>query len=298
MKVYFWAGFDLKLECENESVIIKEGEIFFTNVFNAHFFVTPLNQTVLLPYTIDIKNGELLHTYACSKKIDEDLFVELKPFIYYSPQNLEIFNIDYYEKQLIIHYYNQSFSCVKLFYNNQAFTFNSTSNCKVNYFTKTIANKEILFVKLSVKDKEFYYIFKQNEKLFDGYIKDINIKDKTLILLVDDVNCYGEKRVKNFNIETAETNDYLIHFDKREICLNLDVAYLFLDAIMIDNFNTAKNYLSNDLKILDNKIFKTFFGEFDRYLIINNHCLLIKNGELYSIIQLTIKNNLIINISN
>ena len=297
MKVYLWARFDCKIETEQQTLSMRANDIYFFESNNARFFVSPTSCEELLSYSFELNNGELFSSFLTSKKVGSNLIIELKPLIYYSPKNLEIQNIKYNSSNLQIHLYDQAFSLCKIFYNN-THTKTFCNNVKLSHFTKTIAGIEILFIKLIVGSRQYYYIFNKKNLLFEGYIKEINIKEKTLILLIDDINCYGEKRVKTFNLETNEQEQYLIHYDNRNIYLNLDINYLFLDAIMVQDFNKAKAYLSSDLRFLDSDILAQFFGDFDSYQLIENCCFLQKNDELTSIIQLAIKDNLIYNIIN
>jgi len=298
MKVYFYSRFDCKLESENENVIMRANEIYFIENKNARFFLMPISSGELFPYQFELFNGELLSSNLTSRKINNDLIIELKPFVYYNPKNLEIKTISYNLKEIKIYLYHQPHSLIQIYFEDDIITNNFYSDFKFSHFSKKIDNTEILFIKLEFQEREFYYIFKSKEKIFEGYIKEINIKDKHLIVLLDDINCYGEKRVISINISTDEKEEYLIHYDNREVYLNLDIKYLFMDAILLSDFEKAKAYLSNDLKFLDDITLKQFFGEFDSYQLIEDVCLLEKNGELHSLIQFTIQNNIIININN
>ena len=59
----------------------------------------------------------------------------------------------------------------------------------------------------------------------------------------EDVSCYGQKRVVEFDLKSGEVEKYFVFADDRKVFKNINVLYLFLDAVKIKNYALCKEYL-------------------------------------------------------
>lgn len=304
MNIYFVAGFDLILEFKNEKISVKQKEIIkCSNLFDGEIIIRPENDNCeLMSYTIDCnkilvgKNSK----FEVFNLNNNDKLIFLKPFVYYNPLNLECKNITACGTNFLINIYNQNYGLAQIIYNSNCinFVFNDI-NFTCEEFIKKIDNKEFLFIKLSqLNESDFYYIFNQENLVFEGKIKDINITNSKIIILKNDITCYGQKNVVEYNVKDKKSEEYLVYYDSRNICKKIDIKYLFVDAIKIKNYELLKDYLSSDLKDLPEENFWLFFGLFDDYLFIENNCILYHNNQIVKIVKIEIKNNTIFNLSD
>ncbi|MBQ8430337.1 MAG: hypothetical protein IJX26_00110 [Clostridia bacterium] len=185
-----------------------------------------------------------------------------------------------------IEFYNQFNGLIQIFNNKDKYLYKFKENFGLDYYIKTICDKQFLFVKIFNDNKQIYFIFDKSKLIFSGDVKEINITLEKLIIMRNDINCFGQKRVVEINIKEDKLEEYLIYYDERKHLENINFLYLFLDAIKVKNYDSCCCYLSNELKAIDKDSLFGYFDDFDDYLFIEDACLLKKNNEVIKIVHL------------
>lgn len=291
MKTYLLARFDLTLYALDESLDLKPNEIaVFEKESDFELLVKSKNKN-FDSYNLNVKSK-------CDYVTMYDLnsgsrLVELKPKYIFSPFNV---------KKKIINFEGQIF-LIEILSNNLIQIYAEQESyllCKNDFIDYSVEIKtcrdDLLFLCFKYKEGDYFYIFTKNNLLYQGLTKEINIKDNHLIVLKDDFSCYGQKRVIDFDLKEDTVKSYFVYSDEREICEDIGVLYLFLDAVKIKNHQLCKKYLSQELCELDESGLFEFFEEFDEYEFIDNACVLEKNNEVVKIVHFEVRNNQIVNI--
>lgn len=292
MKVFFLARFNLEIEIAEQVQKVKCGEIFYLDdIPTALIFVRDLNGVGYSFYFENCLNNEL--SFAKLRKLGKDYLIELKPNMQFLPTEIQKKVIAFDENLFLVEIYNSKF--IQLHTTKQTHNLSYDNFQSFNYYTKII-EKKLLFLVFNYINKSYYYIFDNTGLMFKGFVKEINIKDNKLIILQDDVSCYGQKRVVEFDLNSGEVEKYFVFADDRKVFKNINVLYLFLDAVKIKNYALCKEYLSTDLCDIDEESFFDYFEDFDNYFFIENCCVLEKNNEVMKIIHFEVFNNKIVNI--
>lgn len=140
--------------------------------------------------------------------------------------------------------------------------------------------------------RNYVVILKDKELLYCDYYDECNIKDneKYFMKKANDSLNHG----KVVECKDKKIEKYLVYLDNNEMNLKSDfVPHVFLDCVMVENFNYCKHLLSEEFQ---NCSVKEFFPEFDYFYATGNEFILIKKNTLAGILKFEIFNNKIINI--
>ena len=295
MKTYLLARFDLTLNIFNESLDLKDGEIAFLENQNIDKVVVKSKEKYFESYTFDI--NECLRSecdFVRIKKLNnQNLLIELLPKQVFLPKNIQKKVILYEEHMFCVEVYNGII--IKVYTDSGEYTL-TKKGIKNFRFDIINCHKKLLFLIFNFEDNNYYFIFKGTELIFSGFLKEFNIKDTHLILLNDDVSCYGQKQVLDLDIKENTQQRYFVYGDDREVFDKIDTLYLFLDAVKIKNYEICKQYLSNDLCEIEEDSFFEFFENFDEFRFIDDVCILEKNNEVIKIVHFEVLNDKIVNI--
>ena len=117
-----------------------------------------------------------------------------------------------------------------------------------------------MFLNFEFKDVKYCFIFDSEGLLYSGPVKEINSTENRLTILQQDISCYGQKRVFDFDLKENTSRSYLVYSDDRKVCEEIGLHHLFLDAVKIKNFNLCKQYISQELVKIEEELFFEFFG--------------------------------------
>lgn len=283
MNIYFCAKHDLRLACENGFIDLKKDEIAFISAsLNQKFEVVPKDKS-LGSYQVDNSQAHNL--------FDGNKLIELSPCYTFCPRETKKKIVCYKSEYGLIEYGN---SYAQFHIQNQSFFLDEEIN-GVDTSVIKISGKEVLLVKFDLVGCEYCYLIDDNELVFEGKIKEINVGTEKISLLKSGNNIYGQNLVFEYNVKEKTKNQFLVYLDERKVCEKLDIRYLFLDAIMIRNYGLCKKCLSENLNIEEDDLFE-FFKEFDSYYFIEQSCILEKNNEVQKIVNFVVQNNKIIDI--
>lgn len=292
--MYFLARFDLTLQLSDNEITIKNGEIvFLEEVYNSDVFVKSRDKHID-SYTFNLDeclSGE--HNYVKTIKLaDDSCLIELKPKYAFS---LDVHKkiIEFEKQMFLIEIYNSNL--IKIYSPYQSYTIDKKGFIEFNYEIKMIG-KKVLFLCFKFETENYYCIFDDSKLIYEGVLKEINIKDNHLTLLNDDISCYGQKRVLDFNLKDNTCDTYFVYGDDREVYKDIDNTYLFLDAVKIKNYSLCKAYLSNELCEFGEEVLFEFFGDFDNYIFIEKSYVLEKNNEVTKVIHFEVLNDIIVNL--
>lgn len=294
MRLYFLARFDLVIEINQVSTFLKSGDIVYLDDIPKQEFLITSKDRYSDNYSFNLENclnNEL--SFVCVRKINSGYLIELKPRYIYMPAQTHKKVIGYEDSLYLVEQYGTNL--IQVFSPKECLSMIGDDLIGFEYEIKNIG-KKILFLQFNFKQGKYCYIFNNQNLIFSGYVEEINVKENHLIVLCADQSCYGQKRVIDFNIKDDKQEEYFVYGDDREVFDEIDMPYLFLDAVKIKSSKLYKQYLSQDLREINEKDFLSFFEDFDDYRIIENDYLLEKNNEVIKVVHFEVFNNIITNI--
>lgn len=294
MKIYFLARFDLNINVNENVISLRNDEIaLLDEMYDGDIFVES-KDIYLNSYSFTLQqcmNSE--HNFINFKKlVDNSYLLELKPNYIYLPNAIQKHFIEFENE---IYCVETNCKWIQIYTPNYTYFIQKQDLISFNYEIKTI-NKKILFLIFNFERDNYYYIFNSHKLMYGGILKEVNIKDNHLIVLNDYKSCYGQKRVIDFNIKDNTEENYLVYNDDRSVFTDINILYLFLDALKIKNYDLCKQYLSGELCEIDKECFFEFFKDFDEYRFIDDSCIIEKNNEVIKIVHFEVFNNKILNI--
>jgi len=295
MKTYFLSRFDLDLQVGNERISLKNGDVVLYDGFYSGDISVNSKDRDFDSYSFcydECVNG--FYDFVCCKKLSGDSwFFELKPKHVFNPCKV-VKKIINFEKQIyMVESYNSNI--VNVYTPNQKYSINKAEFIDFNYEIKEV-KKKIMILCFNYEYCKHYFIFDTERLLFNGQLKEINIKDNHLILLKDDISCYGQKMVIDINLQDNTEERYFVYADNRKFYEDIDILYLFLDAVKIKNYDICKQYLSAELCDIDKDSLFDFFDDFEEYMFIEKDCILEKNNEVTKVVHFDVLNDKIVNI--
>ena len=295
MKLFFLARFDLELKLYDNSTYVKSGDIVYLDEIPKVEIFVKSRANNFESYSLSFDgclNNE--YSYAVLRKIKNDIYlIELKPKYIFLPAEIQKRVINFDNDLYLVEMHNSKL--IQIHTPKEKFILNRKDFIEFNFEIKTVG-KKLLFLRFKFKDGDYYYIFNSEKLIFNGLVKELNIQGTHLILLYDDISCYGQKRVVDFDLKEGKEEKYFVYGDERIVCKDVSSLYLFLDAVKIKNYALCEQYLSKDLCGLDENSFFEFFEDFDNYMFIENECVLEKNNEVIKVIHFEVLNNVITNI--
>ena len=295
MKIYFLARFDLCIQMEAFSVVLKSGEMaLLDEMCDGSILVKSMNNN-LDSYAFKIK--ECLKSKCCYigyYVVDiESILIELKPKHIYSPTNKRTQAISFNGKIFLIELCYGSL--VKIDCPDKSYYINKSNLLNFDYDIKK-CYKDLLFLTFKFDACDHQLVFSEEKLLINDTVKEINIKDDHLIMLIEKTSCFGQMKVVDIDLKEGTDTSYFVYTDDRKVFKELDIRYLFLDAVMINNFNLCEQYLSAELKDIGEEFYFEFFQDFEEYRFIENACVLEKNNEVIKIVHFEVFDNKIVNI--
>lgn len=225
---------------------------------------------------------------------EDELFIQLLPIEHYCINNWNSCIYMFENNPCIVNVFqNQNATAIIQYKDIKIIKKLFKNNYKINIFEKQIKNNSILFICLENSIKKYFLIINKNKILFNNYLKEINLNDN-LIILDDNINCLGEKTVFEYNFEKNTTTKYAVKYKSKNATTKTEIK--FLDAVKVFNEKLMKECLGEELKDVSLQYLQEFLGEYDDFLMVNNHYLLVKNGEVYKSLNIEIKDDLITDI--
>lgn len=296
MTIYMLPEFDMNISSCGYSKKLASGNIYyFTYTSECVFDVCAVDFCDSFNYSFSIKNQTVEGGNCKTIKLGQDeILIQLLPVEYFNINSINSNIYMYDNSPCIVNIFDNKNATVLIQYQDKKiYKKLIKNNYKINIFEKKIKNNSILFIALENSIKKYFLILNKNKILFNNYVKEININDN-LIILDDNANCLGENTVFEYNFEKNSTTKYAVEYKRKNIIDCLEIK--FLDAVKVCNCKLMKECLSADFEQVELSSMQEFLGEYERYLNINNHYLLIKDNEVFKSINFEIKDNLITNI--
>ncbi len=281
------AGLEKKLVTGNIYYFTQNGESIFD--VRAESICDSFN------YSFKIKN-KIVEGGNCKvvELSPDQILIQLLPIEYYDINQLNSNMYMYENSPCIVNVFENKNATVLIQYKDIKINKKLIkNNYKINIFDKKIKNNSILFICLENSIKKYYLIINKNKIIFNNYIKEININDN-LIILDDNINCLGEKTVFEYNIEKESITKYAVEYKPKSPVDNIEIK--FLDAVKLSNSKLMKECMGEEFKQMELSSMQEFLGEYDDYIEIDNHYVLVKDGKIIKSINFEIKDNLITNI--
>lgn len=230
-----------------------------------------------------------------------DVFFNISPIGNYYPYTIHISNtkkcVDTTNNCLIVPYYNNNYDIflkhIKIYENTPTTTLLNTTIGKItitilNGINSSIAiyeNGSIMYsdnisllskvtanivqgniiVKGFTTTEEYYLMILNSnyELIYSGYFDNLEENDKILTGFsnIYDLAKHGHVCEIDLN-NTSNINDFYVVKENLKLCDTCElIPEAFLQALKLNNFSLAKQYLSDNLSKASNSHFKTYFGD-------------------------------------
>lgn len=295
MTYYLLPTFNSTLIYNNESFHLSSGDIYFFNLTgDTTFNIIADNTNDSINYSFSIKSDTpSSENIKVIKLSNNALLIQLLPIDILNINNIQSQIYMYENSPCIINLFNSSKILIQ-YKKIKIFKKLIGNNYEINICEKNIKNNKILFLSLKSDNKSYYLILNNEKILFNNYLKEINLNDN-LIILDDNINSLGEKTVFDFDLEKNTTKKYAVKYQSKQY--PKDIEILFLDAIKVSNQKLMRSCLTKKLEETTIENMQEFLGEFDDYLKIEEHFVLLNDGVITTSMQFEIKDNLICNIN-
>lgn len=279
MNIYFKAKYDLQIEFGQEKLNLKADQMAQVNASSEDKFLVVCKN---ICYYVSAKDG--------IKLLDDSVLIYLNKCFELDLNKVKRKIIKKDEDFIFIEWTENSFTL-------QSSYINYVLKCgitDVQVETKHIVNKKVIFIKIYSNNAMRCLILDDN-LIFEGKVKEINIDNDNIVILKDDNVLYGQNRVVVYNVKDEKKESFLVYLDDREVCFDIDIRCLFLDAVMIESNTFVNKCLDKNLNISLENI-KEFLGDFDNYYFIEENVILEKNNEITKVVNLVVNNDKICDI--
>lgn len=297
MVYYLLSSFDARLKFNTEQIDIRSGDIYYFNCDSEQEIeVVSFNARISMSYNVFINRN---NCYAGKTKVinlnQEEILIQLLPLPYLDRECRKS-NIYMYDGfPCIVELYDSIPNSVCVKYKELNICNNLiNNNYKINIFEKKIKNNNLLFICFENNIKKYYIIVNKDNLIFKGFIKEININENNLIILLDNINCLGQKKVIEYDVDKNTQECYAVEYEKKIIDCPIEIK--FLEAVRVCNRKLTSECIGGELAGATIEDINEYLEEFDDFIEIEKSYILIKNFEAIKCIHLEIIDNKIVNI--